>query len=90
MEDELKTELDWSEAKELIGASDKQILFARAIVEKGASRSAAARAAGYSGEDNALRAAASRVSHPTKLKACLLGRGLPVPVFLTSRVTLRS
>jgi len=82
MENELQTELDWSEAKELIGASDKQIAFARAIVEKGASRTAAARAAGYSGTDNALRAVASRAYKSGKVQSLFAwakagGAGVP-------------
>jgi hypothetical protein len=51
MEGDLETreEINWAEGQALVGASDMQTRFARAIVE-GLNQTAAARAAGYSGE----------------------------------------
>ena len=66
--DELRPAVDWAVGKELIGASDMQVRFAKALVD-GLSQTAAAKAAGYRGEGAALRGHASRVAKSNKIKA---------------------
>ena len=72
MTDEEKndSEFDWDEAAQTVGASEKQVAFCRAVLA-GASNTAAARSAGYAGDDVQLRSAAYAVSRSGKVQALL-------------------
>jgi muconolactone delta-isomerase len=61
-------EIDWSAGQELVGTSEMQTAFARAIVE-GLNQTRAARAAGYQGSDDQMRSIGHRVMQSTKVKA---------------------
>jgi len=74
MTDEAKndseSEFDWPEAAQTVGASEKQVAFCQAVLS-GSSNTAAARQAGYAGDDVQLRSAAYAVSRSGKVQALL-------------------
>ena len=72
---------DWAEGALLVGTSKRQTAFARAKCA-GLNNSRAAKAAGYSGDDEQLRQAGYRVSRSDKVKALIhlaqvQGGGIP-------------
>ncbi len=63
-------ELDWAVGAELVGASEKQARFAKAIVD-GLNQTQSAKAAGYRGEGVQLRSIGHRIAKSNKVRALI-------------------
>jgi hypothetical protein len=70
LQDADATKINWGEGQELTGASDMQVAFAKALC-RGASKTQAAKQAGYKGEGSGLRGLASRMSKSHKVMALI-------------------
>ncbi len=70
MANEVKNDFDWAEAARTVGASEKQVEFAKALLS-GANNTSAARSAGYAGDDVQLRSAGYAAARSGKVQALL-------------------
>jgi phage terminase small subunit len=70
-EDQTKpAEFDWDDAAKLLGATPRQVKFAQAKI-RGANNTQAARAAGYGGDDDALRRNGYSAARSDKVKSLI-------------------
>lgn len=61
---------DWDDAARILGASEKQVAFAKAIV-RGMNQTQAARAAGYAGDDEQIRSAGYSAMQSAKVRSLI-------------------